>query len=118
MSATLLLVEADLVFGVPTIDDIVLQNLDMTRDAKTAIATGEEGDEIGVSIYGGKVAEVKGDYLFIGSDINAIGDTMSADIGTALGIDDDIVCYGFGRKLAHEGFQTGDFRGISLTGGS
>jgi hypothetical protein len=119
MSATLLRVETDLEFGVPVISDIILQDCDATQDGKTAIATGEEGDEIGVSVYGGKVVEFKGSYLYKGKDIAGIGVDVPSGIVTALSDETmKAVIYGFGRKKTHEGWTTGDYKGIGLLGAS
>ncbi len=118
MAATLLLVNADLEFGVPVLSGCVLQNIGRTRTANTAKATGEQGDVIGISVYGGQDAEVDGDYLWLGSDFADVGDNIASDVGTALGVTGPVVVTGNGCKRAHEGFATGDLKAVTLDGAS
>lgn len=120
MAATLSLVVADLNFGVPVYTDstLILQNLDFNRDGKTAVVSGEDGSEIGLSVYGGQISEVTADYLFLTDDPGDIGDDVADSVGAALDITEAIILYGFGRKYTHEGFATGSFKAISLLGSS
>lgn len=119
MAATLMLVESDLIFGVPVLTGVVLQEIEANRDAKEAVATGEEGDEIGVAVYGGQMANCRGTYLFLGTDFGGgIGQNIASEVGTGLGLTGPILVSGFSRKRNHEAFADGSFKAVSLDGAS
>lgn len=117
MAATLITTTdgADLIFGTTGVNgDVILTDVEGRRDAKTAIATGEQGDEIAVSVYGGKVGEASGTFWNEGIDIGAIGAAI-----TLTGVDSEITSftvYGSTTKFTHEGFSTGEFKAIGLVG--
>lgn len=119
MAATLLLVEPDLEFGVPVLADVVLQELDGNRDAKRAVASGEQGAVIGVSIYGGELTDVTGNYLYLGTQFGGgIGNDISASVGTSLDLADPVIVEGFGLKRSNEAFVSGSFKAVHLDGAS
>ena len=118
MAATLLLVNADLEFGVPVLSGCVLQNINRDRNANTAKATGEQGDVIGIAVYGGQDAEISFDFLWLGSDFASIGTNIVSSVGTALGVTGPVVVTGNGVKRTHEGFATGDGKAVTLDGAS
>ena len=119
MAATLLLVEPNLEFGVPTLANVVLQDIKANRNANTAKATDEDGDVIGIAIYGGQDAECDGTYLYLGTAFGGgIGENIASSVGTSLNLTGPVCVTGYGISRTHEGFVTGDFKAISLDGAS
>lgn len=117
MGATLMKVDSGLIFGVPTLSGVVLQEIEADRKAKDAEATGEVGDVIGVAIFGGQRSNVRGSYLFKGTDFGGgIGADIASSVGSGLGLSGPICVSGFTRKRNHEAFADGSFEAISLDG--
>lgn len=117
MAATLLLVNENLQFGVPSIGNAVIQDIKADRNAGTAKATGEDGDVIGIAIHGGQDAEVSGSYLYTGSIFgDGIGEDIVTDVGESLLLTGPTCVTGYGIARTHEGFATGDFKAVSLDG--
>ena len=120
MAAKLLLATdgANLTFGVVVVSSVVMQDAKCDTDADKAVARGEEGDKIGISIYGGQESEITGKYLRKESnDIGAIGDTL-ADIATTFGLTGDVVVTGIGQESGHDTFESGSFKAVNLEGAS
>lgn len=117
MSATLLKVESGLVFGVPLMANVVLQEVDYDRKAKDAEATGEAGDVIGVAIYGGQRYNCKGSYLYKGTSPYTMGQDIMSVVTALFGeLTGACAVSGFGRKRSHEAFSDGNFEAIGLIG--
>lgn len=117
MAANLLLVEEDLEFGVPVVADCVLQEIEARRDADRALARGEQGAKIGVSIYGGELSELTGRYLYLGTAFGGgIGEDIASDVGTSMNLTGPVVVEGYGLKRTNEGFAEGDFKAVNLDG--
>lgn len=96
---------------------VIMQEVESTRDAKEATAVGPDGDEIAVVVYGGKMTNVRGSYIFKGNDIGAIGDNLLSKLtGSLLNTTDAVLMSGFTRKRSNEGFCEGTFKAVSLSG--
>jgi len=102
-----------LVFGAPVVTGVVMQNYSADRAGKLAMSIGEDGDEIGYAVHGGKAVEHSGDYTYKGNDIGTIGATVTIPDAPGTG---DITLYDFGRKRTATGFCSGSFKAVSVDG--
>jgi hypothetical protein len=119
MPATMLLTNPNLKFGVPTLANVVLQEIKSDRNANTAKATGEKGEVIGIAIYGGQDTEGSGSYLFLGTAFGGgIGNNIASSVGSSLNLTGPCCVTGFGINRTNEGFATGDFKFVSLDSAS
>lgn len=107
---------ASLVFGTPTESSVVMQSLEETRNTETAEASDEDGDVIGLAIYGGQRQEITGEYLFKGSDIGTIGSAIVLSGLQAISPTGSVYVVELGTKTSNTAFKTGSFRAISISG--
>ena len=103
-------------FGTPTNAKVVMQSLEETRSTKTEEATDEDGDTIGLAIYGGSRQEISGTYLFKGSDIGVIGASIVLSGLEAISPSGDVYVTELGTKTSNTGFKEGSFKAISISG--
>lgn len=107
---------SSLTFGTPTEASVVMQSVEESRTTNTAEAADEDGDVIGLAIYGGQRQEITGEYLFTGSDIGSIGSSITLSGLTAISPAGDVYVVELGTRTSNTGFKTGSFRAISISG--
>jgi len=106
---------AGTVFGCQDVANIVLWELNGRRTGKQAVASDEQGMEVSFAIYGGRIAECDGRYLYTGQ-------VPGTGIGTSLGVSVNNLSTGtmylveFGLKQQHENFVEGEFKAVALDG--
>ena len=95
----------------------ILQDIGFEASGKEITpATNEVGAEIGTGVMGGNISNFTGTFLQNGTFSIAIAATLA--LINKFGITDPILLVTYGLKLNHENWATGDFKAISLAGGS
>lgn len=102
-----------LVFGTPTESSVIMQSVEETRSTEVVEARDEDGDVTGLAFYGGNRTEVTGEYLFKGSDIGALGASITL---TGLTTSGDLYITELGTKTENTGFKKGSFKAVAVTG--
>lgn len=107
---------AGLTFGTPTEASVIMQSVDETRSTQTAEAPDEDGDVIGLAIFGGQRQEISGEYLWKGSDIGSIASAIILTGITAISPAGDVYVIELGTRTSNTDFKRGTFRAISISG--
>ena len=94
-----------------------MQSLEETRSTQTAEALDEDGDVIGLAIFGGQRQEISGEYLTKShADIGNLAAMLTLTGLPDLSPSGSIYVIELGTRVSNTSFKTGSFRAISIAG--
>lgn len=98
---------------------IILQDIAFEGSGKEIPpATNEVGAEIGTGVMGGNIANYTGTFLNNGGNYTTKAIASTITLVNSFSFTDPVLLLTWGFKRNHEAWETGDFKLISLVGGT
>ena len=102
-------------FGICSVVGVIMENLDSEIPGQITEASDEQDNIVGFAIHHTNRADINGGYLFLGSDVTAMGSTIALTTYAPFSTG-GVYVYAYGRRYTNKSFVKGTFKAICVSG--